>query len=297
MERALETGASGAEPTLLRPPPARIYRGEVVVRPSAVPLGVQLRELWRYRHLFLALVWRNVRVEFDATRLGSAWAVARPLLFASVFSMFKSFSGADTRVEFPYMLYCYSGLLLWTYFTDAAANAATAIRQDAALLTKVYYPRLITPCVPTIAGLLTLVIGSLPIVGMMVWFGVGPTPAIVLLPLVLMPCIMFALGLGMLVSSLSIGNRDWERVLQFGLTLALWLSPVIYAPDMIPHAFQVVYHVNPMVGPLLAFRAVLFDGVPLPLLEWTYSLVSSAIVLAFGIWSFRQTEIRLVDRL
>ena len=86
-------------------------------------------------------------------------------------------------------------------------------------------------------------------------------------------------------------------MLQFGPTLALWLSPVIYAPDMIPHAFHVVYHVNPMVGPLLAFRAVLFDGLPLPLYEWAYSFVSSAVVLALGIWSFRQTEIRLVDRL
>src|SRR3712207_2071061 len=136
--------------------------------------------------------------------------------------MFKAFSGADTRVAFPYLLYCYSGLLLWTYFTDAAHNAATAIRLDAALLTKVYYPRLITPCVPIVAGLLTLLIGALPIVAMMAWFGVHPTPAIVLLPLVLLPCIMFALGIGMLVSSLSIGNRDWERVLQFGLALALW---------------------------------------------------------------------------
>lgn len=297
MEPALDAGPTTAEPSLLRPPPDRIFRSEIVVRPSAVSLGVQLRELWRYRHLFVALVWRNVRVEFDATRLGSTWAVARPLLFASVFSLFKNFSGADTREVLPYMLFCYSGLLLWTYFTDAAANSASAIRLDAALLTKVYYPRLITPCVPTVAGLLTLFIGMVPLVGMMAWYGIHPSPAIVLLPLVLVPCIMFALGLGMLVSALSIGNRDWERVLQFGLTLALWLSPVIYAPEMIPHPFRVLYDLNPMVGPLLAFRAVLFDGVPLPLREWGYSLVSSAVVLALGVWSFRQTEVRLVDRL
>jgi lipopolysaccharide transport system permease protein len=297
MEPAVHAGPSIEEPSLLRPPPDRIYRNEIVVRPTAVSLGVQLRELWRYRHLFVALVWRNVRVEFDATRLGSAWAVARPLLFASVFSLFKNLSGADTRVEFPYMLYCYSGLLLWTYFTDAAANAATAIRLDAALLTKVYYPRLITPFVPTIAGLLTLFIGLVPLAAMMVWYGVLPSPAIILLPVVLLPCITFALGLGMLVSSLSITNRDWERVLQFGLTLALWLSPVIYAPDMIPQPFRVVYDLNPMVGPLLAFRAVLFEGFPLPLEEWSYSFVSSTAVLALGVWSFRRTEIRLVDRL
>jgi lipopolysaccharide transport system permease protein len=106
---------------------------------------------------------------------------------------------------------------------------------------------------------------------------------------------MLALGLGMLVSAISLENRDWERVLGYGLTVGLWLSPVIYAPDMIPHAIRDVYHLNPVAGPLLAFRAVLFDGVPFPLWEWTYALVVSFVVLVLGMWAFRRTEVRLAD--
>ncbi|MDP8924658.1 MAG: ABC transporter permease [Chloroflexota bacterium] len=298
MESALGARSETGEPSLLRPPPARVYRGETVIRPSAASFDVQLREFWRYRHLFMALVWRNVRVEFAATRLGSAWAVARPLLLGLVFGLFRNFSGADTRVdEVPYLLYVYSGLLLWFYFTDAAQNSALAIRLDSGLLTKVYYPRLITPCVPMISGLTSLFIGLFPLVVMMAWYGVYPTFAIILLPLALLPSLMLALGLGMVVSSLSITNRDWERVLAFVLTIALWFSPVVYAPDMIPEDLRWVYHLNPMIGPLLGFRASLFYGVSVPYAEWAYALASSLVVLALGIWTFRRTEIRLVDRL
>jgi len=275
----------------------RILNSETVIRPAVVPAGVQLRELWQFRHLFVALVWRNVRVEFDATRLGSAWAVARPLLFAAVFAFFRTLSGANTHVEIPYWLYVYSGLLLWTYFTDTATNVAGALRVDAALLTKVYYPRLLTPLVPTVAGLLTVAVGMVPLAIMMVWTGMRPGWPILLLPLVLIPCIFAALGLGLLFSALSIENRDWERVLAYGLTIGLWLSPVIYAPEMIPHGFVDIFHLNPMSGILMGFRAALFDAVTVPVWEWVYSVVASVVLLLIGLWAFRRTELRMVDRL
>ena len=281
----------------LPPPPARIFAGEIVFGPEAPPIGAELRELWRYRHLFRALVWRNVRIEFDATRLGSLWAIARPVLFAVVFGFFRNLSGANTYVEIPYIPYLFSGLLLWTYFTDVATNTASAIRSDLALLTKVYYPRLLTPLVPAVSNLLTLVIGMVVLAGMMVWLGLRPGWMLVLLPVVVLPCIILALGIGLLVSSLSVENRDWERVLAYSLTIGLWLSPVIYSPDMIPQGARALYHLNPMAGPLLAFRAVLFDGVPFPLWEWAYGALASCVTLLLGLRVFRRTEVRLVDRL
>ena len=242
------------------------------IRPAGPGFVVVLAELWQFRHLFMALVWRNVRVEFDATRLGSAWAIARPILFTLVFVLFRGFSGANTHVELPYALYVFSGLVLWMYFLDAATSSAGAIRLDSALLTKVYYPRLLTPLVPVVASLISIVIALVPLVAMMIWFGVSPGWPILLLPLVLIQAVALALGVGTLVSSISIENRDWERALAFLLSIGLWLSPVIYAPDMIPESSADLYHLNPMVGLLLAFRAALFDGFPLPVWEWAYSL-------------------------
>ncbi|MFN8634352.1 MAG: ABC transporter permease [Chloroflexota bacterium] len=279
------------------PPPERVFAKEIVVRPSAGSLAVQLHELWEYRHLFLALVWRNLRIEFDAMRLGSIWAISRPILFALVFGFFRNLSGANTYVDVPYVPYVYTGLLLWTYFTDAATNSASAIRMDMPLLTKIYYPRLLTPLVPTVSNLVILLIGMVPLAILMVLYEIHPGWSVILLPIVIVPVIMLALGLGLLVSSLAIEDRDWERVLGFGLTIGLWLAPVIYAPDMIPGGVRQLYHLNPTAGALLAFRAVLFDGIPFPITEWSYSLVSSFIICALGIRVFRRTELRLVDRL
>jgi lipopolysaccharide transport system permease protein len=297
---ASKSEAPAARPTErapLPPPPERIFSTETVIRPSAIPFTVQLREMWQYRHLFMALVWRSIRIEFDAMRLGSIWAVSRPLLFAAVFGFFRNLSGANTYVEVPYVPYVYSGLLLWTYFTDAATNAASAVRLDVALLSKIYYPRLLTPLVPAVSNLVTLGIGMVPLFIIMAWSDVHPGWGFLFLPVVILPCIIFALGLGLLVSALAIEDRDWERVLAFGLTIGLWIAPVIYSPEMIPGGIREIYHLNPMSGTLLGFRAVLFSGVQFPVWEWVYALVSSCAVFALGLRVFRSTELKLVDRL
>lgn len=275
----------------------RAHDAEIVIRPAVATFGVDLRELWQYRHLFAALVWRNVRIEFDATRLGSLWAIARPVFFTLVFVFFRNFSGANTQVEIPYSLYVFSGLVLWSYFLDAATASAGAIRLDSALLTKVYYPRLLTPLVPVVASLVSIAVGVAVLAVLMVWYGVHPGWPVVLLPIVLVECIALALGVGTIVSSLSIENRDWERALGFVLSVGLWLSPVIYAPGMIPQSVRSIYHLNPMVGVLLGFRAALFDGFPVPTAELLYSAVCAAILLAIGVWAFRRSEVQLADRL
>jgi lipopolysaccharide transport system permease protein len=294
MSQVLPTPVSVDRPGSLPPP-----RDESVteIRPAGPGFCVVLAELWQFRHLFTALVWRNVRVEFDATRLGSAWAIARPILFTLVFVLFRGFSGANTYVDLPYALYVFSGLVLWMYFLDAATSSAGAIRLDSALLTKVYYPRLLTPLVPVVASLISIIIALVPLIAMMIWFGVRPGWEIILLPIVLIQAVALALGVGTLVSAISIENRDWERALAFLLSLGLWLSPVIYAPDMIPGVLRGLYHLNPMVGLLLAFRAALFDTFPLALGDWLYSLGCSVAILALGIWAFRRTEANLADRL
>lgn len=267
------------------------------IRPEGPGLRALVVELWRYRHLFTALVWRNVRVEFDATRLGSAWAIARPVFLTLVFVAFRGFSGANTHVDLPYPLYVFTGLVLWTYFLDAASASAIAMRNDSALLSKVYYPRLLTPLVPVIASLVSIGIALLPIAGLMLWYGVRPGWPLLLLPVVLVQAIALSLGVGTIVAAFSVENRDWERALTFILSTGLWISPVIYAPDMIPNALRGVYHLNPMVGLLLAFRATLFADFPLPTWEWGYSGLATAAILALGVWAFRRVETELADRL
>lgn len=286
-----------AERRASRPPAAPVRDVITVIRPPKKTASIDFGELWRFRHLFTMLVWRSIRVEFDAMRLGSLWAIIRPLLLAYVFAFFRGLSAANTYVDLPYLLYVYSGLLLWTYFTDATSNCAVAIRLDTALLTKIYYPRLLTPLVPIVSSLVTLALGLVPLVVMMAWYEVWPGWAILLLPVVVGLCAALSLGIGTFVSSLSIENRDWERVLLFGLTIALWLSPVIYAPGMIPERVQWLFMLNPTTGILLGFRAALFHEVEVPVLQLAYAASITLAILALGVYAFRRTEAQLADRL
>jgi lipopolysaccharide transport system permease protein len=273
------------------------HETEVVIRPAAATFRFDLRELYRYRHLFAALVWRNVRVQFDAMHFGFVWAFTRPVLYLVVFTVFRNLSGANTHVEIPYPLYVYSGLILWYYFLDATMASAKSISGDAALLTKVYYPRIMTPVVPIVASMVNLAISLLPMAILMVWYGVYPSWHILLLPVVILQCVALIVGVGTLFASLSLESRDWERLLQFALYLGLFVSPVIYAPDMIPEHARDIYLLNPIAGTLLAFRSAFFGPYEFPVMQWAYSLAFSLLVLAVGLWNFQRREVEFADKL
>lgn len=270
---------------------------EIVVRPPSKLLRLDFREYYRYRHMLAALVWRNIRIQFDEMSLGFVWAWMRPLLYVAVFAAFRKLSNANPYVSIPYPLYVFSGLILWYYFLESTMEAASAVKSDAHLLTKVYYPRLITPMVPIVANLFGLGLSLIPMGIMMIWYGVMPTWRIVLLPLVLLQGMGMIMGIGSMFASMTLTSRDWERFLSSALYLGLFVSPVIYAPEMIPDAARLMYFLNPLAGTLLAFRSTLFAPDAFPLWQWTYSLVVSIALLILGVRMYRAAESQFADRL
>jgi lipopolysaccharide transport system permease protein len=270
---------------------------EIVIRP-AVDLGwPDLAECYRYRHILTALVWRNIRTQFDETYVGLGWVCVRPLLLVLVFVVFRRLANADAHVLIPYPLYIYSGLILWYYLIDASTDAAGAVKADAHLITKVYYPRLFAPLTPVLAHLASLAVAAVPLAIMAAWYGLPPGWRLLLVPAVLVQCAALSLGIGALVASLTLASRDWERTLGFAFYLGLFVSPVIYGPGMIPEAFRPVYFANPVAGTLLAFRACVFAAGDFPLWQWTYSVLFSAAVLLVGFRMFRSAEADFADRL
>lgn len=257
----------------------------------------RLRELPKHRGLLAAMVRRQIRLDFSRMHLGFAWAMARPLVMLGVFGLFRHLSEARTGVTIPYPLYLYAGLIYWFSFTETVTGAAGSLRRDAGLIRKVYYPRLLTPLVPVIANLLSLAVASLPLVAMMAWWRIGPGWAILLLPLVVVQTTALALGLGLIFAALTLSSRDWERFLALALYVGLFVSPVIFGPDMIPGEALVALYANPMAGTLLAFRAAVFDALAFPWAAWSWALVCSIGTLAAGVAVFQRVERDLVDRL
>jgi lipopolysaccharide transport system permease protein len=274
-----------------------IHEREVVIQPATDAERADYRELWASRHILAALAWRNVRNEFTESYIGLGWVCVRPLLFVLVFTAFKRLSNANPQVGIPYALYLYSGLIVWYYVIESATESAGAMNVDAHLLKKVYYPRIFTPLAPVLANLVSLAVAMAPLMVMMLWFQVTPTWRVVVLPLVLLQCVALALGVGTIVASLTLGTRDLERALGFFFYLGLFVSPVVYAPEMIPEWFRPVYALNPFVGTLEGFRSTLFSDAPFPAWAWMYSVAVSFATLALGLRMFRLAESEFADQL
>ena len=270
---------------------------ETIIKPPSKLAHLDLKALYRYRHLMWSMVRKRVRLDFDDMYLGFFWAIARPLAMLAIFVFVRNRSGANMHVSISYPLYLYSGLILWFHFRETVRQAARSFAKDAGLMKKVYYPRLISPIVPVVARLNTLAIAMVPLILLMFWHRNYPNWRIILLPLVLLQCMFLVLGIGIIVACLSLTKKDVERALNLCLYLGLFVSPVIFAPDMIPSKGRIFYFLNPMAGTLLAFRSSLFHDFPFPLWQFTYSVFISLLLFLISILVFQRTEIYIADKL
>ncbi len=272
-------------------------RQEIVIRPPKRFAEINLRELWAYRTLLNSMVRRQLRLEFDQQYLAYVWAVARPVLMVIVFALFRNLSEAKTGVHIPYALYVYGGLILWFHFTETVKDTALSVKTNVGLVQKVYYPRVINPLAAILSNMVTFSIATVPLVFMMGLFGEYPGWRLLLLPVVLLQMELLIFGAGCIFASLGLQSNDWDRFLTFALYIGLFVSPVIYSPQMLPPNAQPIYAMNPMVGTLLAFRSTLFDGFEWPVWEWFYSLGFSAALAVIGLMMFQHAEKHFVDKL
>lgn len=243
------------------------------------------------------MVWRNIRLQFKDMYLSVFWAVSRPLAMLAVFVFIKSRSGANMHVSIPYTLYVYSGFIFWFYFIEAVSNSSKSISKDANLIKKIYFPRIMTPFVPIISNLYGVMIAMVPLVIMMFWNWTFPGWRVILLPLVIVQCMALCLGIGTMFASLSLASNDAERLLKLILYLGLFVSPVLYSPDMLTARAQIIFFMNPMAGTLLAFRSCLFGEFPFPLWQWIYSVCFTLFAVVVGTTMYRRAESYFADKL
>ncbi len=270
---------------------------ETIIRPPGQAGRLPVAELWAYRGLLWSLICRQVKLDYRELSLGLFWALARPLTMLAIFTLFKRYSAARTGVSVPYSVYLYSGLIFWFFFTDATTGAANAIQRDVGLIRKIYFPRLISPLISLFSQLVPLVIATLPLAVLMIVFGISPSWHLIFLPVVLLQCALLILGLGGLFSALSLQSKDWQRLLGLCLYVGIFMSPVIYAPAMLPETVQPLLQMNPMSGTLMAIRACLMEAVPFPLGAWLYALAVSLAIFLVGGFMFQRAESAFVDRL
>lgn len=266
----------------------------IVIEPSRGWLDLQLRSVWQFRELLFFLVWRDLKVRYKQTLLGVAWVVVQPLANTLIFSVLFGVLLSAPSDGSPYPLFVLAGLLPWQYFSRALDRSSNSVVDQASLITKVYFPRLIVPLAGVLAGLVDFLISFLVLVVMMVIYQTKPTPAILLLPFFLLLAMVTAFGFGLWFSALNVKYRDVKQLMPFILQIWMYLTPVVYSANLLPEQLRWLLGLNPLTGVVEGFRwALLGSAAPGPLF-----LLSIAIAIAVfigGAIYFRRTERLFAD--
>jgi lipopolysaccharide transport system permease protein len=261
----------------------------VSIEPRKRWAPINLRDLWACRELLYFLMWRDIKVRYKQTVLGAAWAIIQPLVTMIIFTYFFGKLARVPTDGVPYPIFFYTGLLLWTFFSNGVTNGANSLIGNSNLITKVYFPRLIIPSAAVGAGLLDFAIASLLLIGLLIYYGFSPTWGyLMVLPLVVLTT-LFALGIGIWFSALNVRYRDVRYALPFLIQVWMFLSPIIYPSSLVPEEWRWVLSLNPLTGLVESFRSSLF-GRPLPWLALAYSAGFTLIMLVYASFTFRRME-------
>jgi len=279
--------AGAAEPSLAGLPHSRI---------RAEDAGVQLNfgDLWAYRELLYFLTWRDIKVRYKQTLMGAAWVIVQPLLTMLVFTLvFARF----VRLEdggVPYPLFAYSGLLLWTFFSVSITSGTTSLITNTSLITKVYFPRAFIPAAAVGAGLVDFCVGALLLVPLAAYYRVQLTWGVLLLPFFVLLAGALALGVGMIMSALTVKYRDLRHTMPFLLQLWMFASPVIYPAQVVPGRWRWLLALNPLTGVLEGFRSAL-TGTPFDWQLVAVPFAAAPVLVCVAFYVFRRLEDTFAD--
>jgi lipopolysaccharide transport system permease protein len=266
-----------------------------VIKPSRGWAGLHLAELWRYRELIGFLVWRDLKVRYRQTLFGVAWVLLQPLALMAVFSLFLGEFLKVNTGDIPYPVFVFAALVPWTLFSQSLTSSSLSLVANAGLLGKIYFPRLLLPVSAVGSYMIDFLISSLLLVGMILIYGLTPSPAILIIPFLALLVVFAALGIGILLSAVNVKYRDVQSGIPLLVQLWLFASPIAYPVTLVPEAYRDVYAINPMVSILQLFRWAVLDTAPPSLGMVAVSIGTMALLFAAGLAYFRRTERTFAD--
>jgi lipopolysaccharide transport system permease protein len=240
---------------------------------------------------------RYILVRYKQTAVGMAWALIRPFLTMIVFTVvFSSLAKLPSENNVPYPILIYAALLPWQFFSSALSECSNSLINNANLLSKVYFPRLIVPTSAVIVSFVDFMISGMILVGLMIWYNFIPDWRILTLPLFVLIAFAASIGAGLWLAALTVEYRDFRYVVPFIVQFGLYISPVGFSSKIVPEQWRFLYAINPMVGVIDGFRWAILGGesqIYLPGFALSLGLVF--LILWSGIWYFRKMERKFAD--
>lgn len=277
--------------------PKRIY-----IRPKSGRFNLNIKELWRYRDLIALFVRRTFVAQYKQTVLGPAWAVIQPLFTTVIFTVvFGNVAKLDTG-GVPHFVFYMCSNVLWCYFSACLTTTANTFTANSAILGKVYFPRLVMPVSSVLSGLISYAIQM--VFFLIIWAvylirgtsDIHATWALALVPLMIIETSMLGLGCGIIISALTTKYRDLAMLVNFGVQLWMYASPVAYGSSQISGGLKKIFMLNPMAPILDTYRYAFFGGeAGIPRNYLIISVCVTAVVLIIGIALFSRVEKTFTD--
>lgn len=275
-------------------------RWTTVIRPERRWLDVDIREVWRYRDLYLMYIKRDFVTVYKQTVLGPLWFIIQPLFTTLIYMfVFGSLAGISTD-GVPQPLFYMSGVMLWNYFCESFTACSNVFTANAGIFGKVYFPRLIVPLAGITSNLIKMGVQLALFVSMYVWFAlhgasVGVTWALCLFPLIVVMLAFHAMSLGLMVSAMTSKYRDLKILVAFGLQLFMYATPVVYPLSAMPEKYKPLIELNPLT-PL--FEAFKYGAMGCGSLDWAallYSVIFMSVMMFFSVLVFNRVERNFMD--
>ncbi len=275
-------------------------RVKTVIKPRKNLLDIDIKGIWRYRDLYRMYIHRDIVTQYKQTILGPLWYLIQPLMTTVMYMfVFGGLAGISTD-GLPQPLFYMSGIVLWNYFNACFTASSEVFTANAGVFGKVYFPRLIVPLSAVTSNLLKMLIQLLIFVGLYIYFAVnGATlhlnAVALLFPVLIVMLAFHALSWGLIFSSLTTKYRDLKFLIQFGIQLFMYATPVIYPLSVAPEKYRSILELNPLTPIFEAFKYGTLGSGSLDWGGFAYSAVFMLVSLFFAVVIFSRVERNFMD--
>jgi lipopolysaccharide transport system permease protein len=266
-----------------------------VLKPSSGWRGLGLAEIWSRKELLYFLAWREVKVRYKQTLLGASWALLQPLFTMIIFTLFFGRLAKIPSDGIPYPVFAFTALVPWMFFANGLTLASNSLVNNAQLVTKIYFPRILVPMAAVLGGIVDFLLAFALLIVMVYWYGARLHATILWTPLFLALAFVSSLAAGLWLSALNVEYRDIRHVIPFLVQMWMFATPIAYPSSLLREPWHTLYAINPMVGVVEGFRWAILGSSTRPDVSLLVSSVIAVIALVTGAFFFRRTEKRFAD--
>lgn len=248
-----------------------------------------------YKEILFELVKREIKSRYKQSVFGYAWVLLVPLINLIVMSIVFSFFIRVPTGGIPYAIYLFAGLVPWLFTANAVISATGSAVQNNSLITKVALPRHIFPLASVLSKTIDFFLNFVIMIILMILLGIHFNWVVLFLPLIFITQFILILGVGFVLSSINVYFRDVENIIGVFLTMWMYLTPVLYPPEIVPQNVKYIFNLNPMTPIINSYRNLLLHGVLPPWQSFAYSLIISILLFFVGWHIFKKLSRNFAD--